>query len=619
MAYKEKYSVDIKEQVVKDYLDGKSYGELIEKYNLPVSCGKNYILNWTKSYKDKGRDGLTNISSVPRYSYETKLQAVNDYLSNKGTYYEIAKKYNIANPNVILEWIKKYSKNEKFMVFGTVDTYRNIKARPTVFEERLQIVKYCILRQKRYIDAAELFDVSFHQVLNWTEQFLLIGEEALVDFKYENKDRYSEYYFLYELAQNNKGKKAEELRLEIVEKYVGGTTLSELAKEYNIADCFLHIVVNWAKIYKKYGNAGFNIRPKKKEYSQDFKNQVVQDYLSSKESFNEIAKKYAIPSVRTAWNWVKEYEKQSNEKLEKPKEKFNESKWELEKKEKNKDDYSQELKLEVIEKYLDGIPTTVLINEYGQDVVYNLKNWLKKYKVSGISAFDYPSDDEYDISFKENAIKEYLNNDLSFEQIAKKYGIKSPNLVHKWLKEYANYDGELGQLNLGLYEDYLKHKEDLLNRKNEIAIDSIKNNCAHYQTAKKYGIKVYTVARYVKKYIADNPNAEVVKNYFASIENEKNQKIEIAKFCIDNNFSYSLAGRKFGVSPEMAIYYTKKYLTETNQLNLLQKNKTDRLSKEKEIFEYYTNNKVKYKDVAEKFNVKPETVRNIVRKYKNKK
>jgi len=46
---------------------------------------------------------------------------------------------------------------------------------------------------------------------------------------------------------------------------------------------------------------------KRKQYSPEFKLQVVKDYLNSPKSFNDITNEYSIPSSNTVHKWVKKY------------------------------------------------------------------------------------------------------------------------------------------------------------------------------------------------------------------------------------------------------------------------------------------------------------------------
>jgi transposase-like protein len=52
---------------------------------------------------------------------------------------------------------------------------------------------------------------------------------------------------------------------------------------------------------------GVSSLKKIKQYSPEFKLQVVKDYLSSQKSLNDIANEYSVPSVNTVHKWVKKY------------------------------------------------------------------------------------------------------------------------------------------------------------------------------------------------------------------------------------------------------------------------------------------------------------------------
>ena len=45
----------------------------------------------------------------------------------------------------------------------------------------------------------------------------------------------------------------------------------------------------------------------RKQYSPEFKLQVVKDYLNSDKSLNDIANEYSIPSNKSVHGWVKKY------------------------------------------------------------------------------------------------------------------------------------------------------------------------------------------------------------------------------------------------------------------------------------------------------------------------
>ena len=53
--------------------------------------------------------------------------------------------------------------------------------RKTSFEERREIVEYCISHNKDYKGTAARFDVSYYQVYSWVKRYHASGEEGLSD------------------------------------------------------------------------------------------------------------------------------------------------------------------------------------------------------------------------------------------------------------------------------------------------------------------------------------------------------------------------------------------------------------------------------------------------------
>lgn len=59
--------------------------------------------------------------------------------------------------------------------------------RKTNFEERREIVEYCISHNKDYKGTAARFDVSYHQVYSWVKKYNAGGEEGLSDKRGRHK------------------------------------------------------------------------------------------------------------------------------------------------------------------------------------------------------------------------------------------------------------------------------------------------------------------------------------------------------------------------------------------------------------------------------------------------
>ena len=91
------------------------------------------------------------------------------------------------------------------------------KGRSTTYDERVEIVKYCIEHQNDYAETAYKFQVSYQQVYSWTNKYLKYGVGKLQDRrgKRKSEDEMSE---VEKLRAQNKLLEAENRRkqMEIV-------------------------------------------------------------------------------------------------------------------------------------------------------------------------------------------------------------------------------------------------------------------------------------------------------------------------------------------------------------------------------------------------------------------
>ena len=61
------------------------------------------------------------------------------------------------------------------------------QGRKTSYEERVEIVQYCIEQQNNYVETARKYKVSYQQVYSWTTKFETQGVEALQDKRGKRK------------------------------------------------------------------------------------------------------------------------------------------------------------------------------------------------------------------------------------------------------------------------------------------------------------------------------------------------------------------------------------------------------------------------------------------------
>lgn len=103
-----KYSFNFKKKIVNEYLSGKGgYGYLAKKYH--VNNGrKESVRIWVNAYKEFGDEGLLRSRKNKVYSFDFKLHVVELYLSTQVSYQELAFSVGINNPPLITKWVNDF-------------------------------------------------------------------------------------------------------------------------------------------------------------------------------------------------------------------------------------------------------------------------------------------------------------------------------------------------------------------------------------------------------------------------------------------------------------------------------------------------------------------------------
>ena len=122
---------------------------------------------WLKNYKSIGPEAFSKKGWTKRTVAE-KEAAVFDDLSGKGSLRNICDKYKITDTRQLRNWIMKYNGHEALKDSGTGGTRIMANGRKTTFEERVEIVQYCISHTHNYAETAERFGISYQQARNYT-------------------------------------------------------------------------------------------------------------------------------------------------------------------------------------------------------------------------------------------------------------------------------------------------------------------------------------------------------------------------------------------------------------------------------------------------------------------
>lgn len=117
-----------------------------------------------------------------KYSKELKESAVQEYLAGKSSLREICRKYGVPDKKSLRDWIKCYNGHKEFRErsASTGEIYMT-KGRKTTKDERAEIVAFCIEHGKDYGLTVQTYQVSYQQIYSWVKKYEQKGAEGLVD------------------------------------------------------------------------------------------------------------------------------------------------------------------------------------------------------------------------------------------------------------------------------------------------------------------------------------------------------------------------------------------------------------------------------------------------------
>lgn len=177
--YKTKATPKEKIEAVERYLRGEAKPKgIAERLNVSVTS----FVSWVRKYQTFGRAGLLKRRHHQSYTAEEKKAAVEEYLSGKGSQAAICKKYKIHSRKQLRNWIKVYNGHrESRPVRGQGSDIYMTKGRSTTYEERVEIVSYCIEHDNNYAATIEKYGISYQQIYAWVRKYHEKGVEGLVD------------------------------------------------------------------------------------------------------------------------------------------------------------------------------------------------------------------------------------------------------------------------------------------------------------------------------------------------------------------------------------------------------------------------------------------------------
>lgn len=198
-------------QAVTEYLDGiLSINAIANKYDIDQASFRQWLIK----YQAKGTNAFIRTGHNSSYSVEFKQKVIESWLSGEGSFLELAKNYKIPSKETVRKWILKYNGHEKLKASGTGGSPIMTKGRKTSFDERVQIVQYCIAHEHNYSETADKYQISYQQARNYTVKYESSGVDGLQDRRGNHKSA-NEMSELERLRAENRILRAEKERAEM--------------------------------------------------------------------------------------------------------------------------------------------------------------------------------------------------------------------------------------------------------------------------------------------------------------------------------------------------------------------------------------------------------------------
>ena len=181
MGRKLKYSKEAKLEIVRRYIEGESATKLSQEFSIGVKYPERMILEWRHKYEALGESAFNTTDKNKTYSKKLKLAAISDYLNGEDSMEMTVNKYGISSKSVLINWLNKYNSHIETKDYDPKPEVYMAKSRKTTYEERIDIVKYCLEHELNYKETAVKYGVNYAQVYVWVKKYKENGEEGLTD------------------------------------------------------------------------------------------------------------------------------------------------------------------------------------------------------------------------------------------------------------------------------------------------------------------------------------------------------------------------------------------------------------------------------------------------------
>ncbi|TLS36239.1 transposase [Pseudalkalibacillus caeni] len=130
---------------------------------------------------------------------------------------------------------------------------------------------------------------------------------------------------------------------------------------------------------------------------------------------------------------------------------------------------------------------------------YTVRRWKYLYDTSGMEGLHNSCEpNRYSKELKLTAVQEYLSGDLSLMEVCRKYEIASDSVLRRWIKAYNGHRDLKG---MGKKGSMTKGRTTELEERIEIVKYCLENDKDYNLTAHKYDVSYQQAYQWVKKYL----------------------------------------------------------------------------------------------------------------------